>query len=502
MEKSPPLSMVFPWRHKMTPAKVAASIILAAGIFVAGYMANRHPIPVATSASAKQAVRYTCPMHPQYTSDRSGECPICGMRLEQIDTADVAVKADNPVTGAPGIVRINAEKQQLIGVRTDTVKTAPVSDALRVPGRITVDDQRLYRIVASVDGWIRELGPNPAGAFVAKDQVLASYYTQNLITAAQTYAFAVQSNVLAQSGDKTIGLQRGTVALTLQAALDSVRSLGMSERQIQEIDRTGIAPTLIHIYSPIDGFVISRNVSPEQRFDKGTEMYRIADIGHVWVMTDVFEKDRAFLKPGARATVYYQDRRLQAHMSDALPQFDPQSRTLKTRFELDNPGFVLRPDMFVDVELHVEMPAAITVPADSVIDLGRRKTVYVQSDGGRFEPRIIDTGWRLGDRVQVTSGLEAGERIVVSSNFLVDSESRMKLSALSTELTLQKVTAAKDPVCGMEIDPKAADAFKTQYNGRTYYFCAPKCRRDFDENPRKYVHENMAAQDGSGARDH
>jgi len=145
----------------------------------------------------------------------------------------------------------------------------------------------------------------------------------------------------------------------------------MSEYQIHEIERTRIAPSEIRVYSPISGFVIARTVSPEQRFDKGTEMYRIADISHVWVMTDIFEKDREFLRPGALATVHYRGGELPAPMSDALPQFDPQSRTLKTRFELDNPGDLLRPDMFVDVEVHVDTPAAVTVPADAVIDSGR-----------------------------------------------------------------------------------------------------------------------------------
>jgi Cu(I)/Ag(I) efflux system membrane fusion protein len=183
-------------------------------------------------------------------------------------------------------------------------------------------------------------------------------------------------------------------------------------------------------------------------------------------------------------------------MSDALPQFDPESRTLKTRFELDNPGLILRPDMFVDVELHVEMPAAVTVPADAVIDLGSRKTVYVAPAEGMFEPRVVQTGWRLGDRVQIVSGLEPGERIVVSSNFLVDSESRMKLAAFGSASAAQQV---KDPVCGMNVDPAAPGTLKVTRAGTTYYFCSESCKKSFEANPGKYVHE-MAAQDGTGMR--
>ena len=133
-------------------------------------------------------------------------------------------------------------------------------------------------------------------------------------------------------------------------------------------------------------------------------------------MTDIFEKDLEFMKPGMMATIRYGGRELLARMSAVLPQFDPQSRTLKARFELDNPGFILRPDMLVDVEIEVNMPAAITVPADAVIDSGRQTTVYVDRGSGYFEPRAVKTGWRLGGRVQVTEGLEPGERVVISSN--------------------------------------------------------------------------------------
>ena len=226
----------------------------------------------------------------------------------------------------------------------------------------------------------------------------------------------------------------------------------MSDLQIEEIHQTRTASPHVNIYSPVSGFVLARNVSPGQRFDKGTELYRIADISRVWVLTDIFEKDRQFLKPGAEATVLYQGRRLKARMSDALPQFDAQSRTLKTRFELDNPGYVLQPDMFVDVELDVEMPPAITVPADAVFDSGLRKTVFVDRGNGSFEARRVETGWRLGDRVEIVRGLMEGERVVAAANFLLDSESRMR--AVSAGI----FDPETDPVCGMEVDEKKAAA--------------------------------------------
>jgi len=229
--------------------------------------------------------------------------------------------------------------------------------------------------------------------------------------------------------------------------------------------------------------VLTRNISPSQRFDKGTELYRIADISRVWVMTDIFEKDRQFLKPGAEATILYQGRRLTARMSDALPQFDAQSRTLKFRFEFDNPGYVLQPDMFVDVEFEAAVPPAVTVPAEAVLDSGLRKTVFVDRGNGYFEPRRVETGWRAGDRVQILKGLMAGERVVISGNFLLDSESRMK--AVSAGI----FNAETDPVCGMDVDQKRATAAgrKSEYKGTTYYFCSDGCKKDFDKEPGKFA---------------
>ena len=476
--------------------KIIASIGLAVAIFFAGYMANRQRLPAASSA-AKQTLSYTCPMHPQYKSDHPGDCPICGMRLVLADSAHA--KADAAATDMPGMVRISTDKQQLIGVRTDEARKAPVSHDLRVPGRITVDEQRAYRITAAVDGWIRQLGPNPAGSFVKKDQVLASYYAQNLISATRTYFYSLQTNAQVESKDGTIGVQPGG-GLNLQLALDSLRAVGMNDLQIREIERTRLAPTEIRVYSSINGFVIARNVSPEQRFDKGTEMYRIADLSHVWVMTDIFEKDREFLKPGARATVRYQGREFQARMSDALPQFDPQSRTLKTRFELDNPGYILRPDMFVNVEVHVEMPAAVTVPADAVIDSGRQKTVFVERGEGMFETRVVETGWRLADSVEITKGLNPGERVVVAGNFLIDSESRMKLTFVASAPATEKTVLQTDPICCMKVDPKNPHAITVQHGGKTWYFCSEGCKKTFEANPERYAPKKVSAQDDHGER--
>jgi RND family efflux transporter MFP subunit len=355
------------------------------------------------------------------------------MRLEAVYGGD-ADRSAAELSGMPGLVQISAAKQQLIGLRTDAVERAPVSNALRIPGRIAADEARLYRIIAASDGWIRELAGSPAGTSVKKDEVLASYYVRDLVSTQQSYLYSLDINTQYEQAQTTNMLQRNTAGVNLRQAVDALRTLGMADLQIEELRRTHNSASELRIYSPVSGFVLARNLSPGQRFDKGAELYRIADISHVWVMADVFERDGEFLNPGATATVRYRGHDFHARMSGALPQFDPQSRTLKTGFELDNPGFILRPDMFVDVEIQVKMPAAITVSADAVIDSGLRKTVYVDRGGGFFEARRVQTGWRLGDRVEITGGLMPGDQIVVSGNFLIDSESRLKATPANDPL--------------------------------------------------------------------
>ena len=476
-----------------TPARVLIVVVLAAGIFLAGYAARREPPPGASSGSARQAAMYTCPMHPQYTSDHPGDCPMCGMRLVPAATGSSQAHADSAGVDMPGTVVVGAVQQQLIGVRVDEVQRSPSSHALRVPGRIALDDQRLHRIVAAVDGWIVGLEPNTVGRFVKKDQLLASYYTRDLQATERLFLLSIPANepLNTQAKDFSQASIRTAGAANPQFPVDSLRGLGMNDLQIEEIHRTRTASPQVNIYSPVSGFVLARNISPSQRFDKGTELYRIGDISHVWVMSDIFEKDREFLKPGAEATVLYQGRRLRARMSDALPQFDAQSRTLKTRFELDNPGFVLQPDMFVDVELDVQMHPAITVPADALFDSGLRKTVFVDRRNGNFEARRVETGWRLGDRVEIVKGLMAGERIVGSATFLLDSESRMRAAAADI------LDAEIDPVCGMEVDQKKAQAagLTAMHEGHTYFFCADQCKKSFEAEPGRYVdhgHEKPA----------
>ena len=226
----------------------------------------------------------------------------------------------------------------------------------------------------------------------------------------------------------------------------------------------------------------ARNVSPGLFFERGAEFYRIADLSQVWILADVFENEAALFKPGmqVKAELPYRKKTFYAKISQVLPQFDPGTRTLKIRLTADNQGYVLRPDMLVNLEFSMSGPPAIIVPADAVLDSGLKKTVFVDRGNGFFEPRQVETGRSLGDRVEITRGIMPGEKIVIAGNFLLDSESRLQLAATGTTGKINR-----DPVCGMNVneDRAKAEGNIVEYQGRTYFFCSLESRDTFRKDP-------------------
>jgi RND family efflux transporter MFP subunit len=256
-------------------------------------------------------------------------------------------------------------------------------------------------------------------------------------------------------------------------------NLGLAETQLEEIERTGRYETYVEIRSPVTGLVLTRNVSPRQKVERGTELFKIADLSRVWIVANVFDVEAQYIRPGMKAKISLprQNKSFEATVTDVPAVFDAATRTLKVRLEGDNPDYVLRPEMFVDVEFLITFPPAITVPADAVLDSGRRKTVFVAHDNGFFEPRTVVTGWHFGDRVEIVEGLMPQEQIVISGNFLIDSESRMKLAAAGLYGIPEK-----DPICGPEVYPSRARAagLTSTFGGKTYYFYTKDCKDQFD----------------------
>jgi multidrug efflux pump subunit AcrA (membrane-fusion protein)/YHS domain-containing protein len=393
-----------------------------------------------------------------------------------------------------GAVSINPERQRLIGVRVQAVEKNTGSRMIRTTGRVEAEDNRVYRLTAATEGWVQSAQSNPTGLIVKKNELLATFYSREFRNAQQAYLGALASVERAKSGGDPDDPNS-----ILRVNEEQLHALGMGDPQIKELAKKRQTTRDISLVSPADGVVLGCNISPGQRFEKGTEFCRIADLSKVWIMADLFDDQAGMQQPGSKVKVIVRElsKTVYARVAENPPLFDPASRTLKLRLEAENHGLVLRPDMFVDVEFTARTPWVLAVPQEAVLDSGLQKIVYVETSEGVFQPRRVTIGTAYGNFVTVTSGLTEGERVVTSGNFLLDSESRMRSSTLATSSVASDTTkvssgmsiAWRDPVCARSLDPTLADSAGhiEKYHGETFRFCSDNCQKKFREDPARYA---------------
>lgn len=466
---------------------IVGVLFLASGSFLFGAWISHRATKQNTVTAGRKILNYIDPMHPAYTSDKPGIAPDCGMQLVPVyaDGASGTAASYPEATMLPGTVQLEPDIQQLIGVKTAAVEKTGASQSLRLQGRVAPDELRTYVINSTIDGWITGVGNSTTGSIVRKNEVLATFYSSEFLSAGQALLYALTSLDRSQGQTAANQAQRDQIQqfnLSLKQYRDSLRNLGMGDVQIDEMIRTRKYMENVNIVSPGNGLVLVRNISPGQRFERGKELYRIADLSRVWILVDTFGSEVDFLKPGTRVKVALpnRNRTFSGRVAKVPPQFDPASRTLKVRLEVDNPAYVLRPDMFVDVELPMQMSETIFVQNEAVLDSGLKKTVFVEKGKGLFEPREVQTGRSYGNRIEIVSGLKQGELIAVSGTFLLDSESRMRTAAAGISGTPQL-----DPACGMYVDEgKARIAGNVvESGGVTNYFCSDECKQKFLKKP-------------------
>lgn len=456
----------------MKLVRTAGLIILVTLGFVGGYGYGRwYGKPAASGAEkgGRRILYYIDPMHPAYKSDKPGIAPDCGMKLEPVyedggpaalpeserkvlhyrDPQQPDYKSDkpglNPETGnelepvyadagtsmPPGAIHVSSEKQQLIGVRYGVAEAATGSRMVRASGKVVTDERRIAHVHTRVEGWIENVHVEVTGELVEKGQPLLTLYSPEMLATQQEYLLALKSKEVMQASP--LAGARGHSDSLLQAARKRLELWNLGPAQIQQITRTGKPITNITVRSPMRGHVTTRNAFPGQKIMPDTELYTIIDLSRVWIMADIFESEAGLVRPGQPAVIrmpYAGGRMLNARVTFIQPQIEPMTRTLKVRLEAENPGLLLKPDMFVDVEFRFATASAVSVPAEAVLDTGERQTVFVDRGNGYLEPRQVEIGQRLGDRIEIRSGLKPGERIVVSGNFLIDSESQIR-SAVS-----------------------------------------------------------------------
>ena len=500
---------------KMWRFSLAVAVVLA---IAAAYGVGRHSsYSELGSTAGKHVLYYVDPMHPSYRSDKPGIAPDCGMQLEPVFVEDIKNEptSSSLLQLSAGAVSIDGPTQRLLGIRLATVERSKTTRIVRAVGRVVPEDTRVYRLNSGVDGFIRETYQDSRGLLVKKDQKLATYFSPEFLSVASGFLAASERvpGAAGNDGSRTMpfpgALSKQGVS-SLQGYTDRLRNLGMSDVQIRRMAESRQLPESIDVVAPADGFILDRNISPGQHFDHGTEFYRIADLGRVWVVAEVDEQETSYLHPGglARITLKEEGRQLPAHITDSLPQSEAGGETVKLRLEVDNPRFILRPDMLVDVELPIRLPPAVTVPVDALVDSGAHARIYVEHGEGVFEPREVETGWRFGELVEILNGVKPGERVVVAATFLVDSESRLKTASSVTAAWPQDRQASmpehgaaaktvRDPSCGKPVNPvKAAASGNTfAYQGATYYFCSRECKKAFQDDPAGLVNRHQGDDD-------
>lgn len=462
-----------------TPIAIIITIIVVLSFRAGSHYGRKQPLD---DQDRRAVLYYSDPMNPGFRSDKPGIAP-CGMALEPV----YAGAGEGSSLSLPrGAVKIGPERQQLIGVKTAAVEAQPMTYSLRLYGKVVPDETRVYRVNASTDSWIRELSNVTTGSVVRKDQVLAEALAPAYYNAQVTYLIALDNvdRIQQQLGGQLRHQQGDLANNQIRIAVQALQNLGIGDAQVGELADTRQARPYLQVRAPAEGVVLRRNITRNQWFKAAEEFYTIADIRRVWVYADVYENEARHIAPGMAVRVRHAQlgRTFDAKVSEVLPLFDPLSKTLKVRLDVNNPGYELRPDMFVDVEMPITMPPSLNLPADAVIDSGARTIVYVRTGDGVFEPRRVDTGWRLGRRIEITGGVMAGEKVVVSGNFLIDSESRMKTASAGPE-----VRTGKDPVCGMDVDQEDAESAgrTAETSGKTRYFCSKHCMQVFLEEQEK-----------------
>jgi Cu(I)/Ag(I) efflux system membrane fusion protein len=379
------------------------------------------------AASGERKILYwQDPMHPQYRSDKPGKAPDCGMDLVPVYEDGAGPKEDLP----EGAFQISPAKQQLVGVQYGEVKLESLSRTIRAVGRLAYDETRIVRVHSKIEGWLERVHVDFTGKLVERNQPLVDIYSPELVATQEEYLLALKARE--KLGDSQFKEVAAGAASLLGAARRRLELWDITDAQIDDLTRARKPARALTLYSPASGFVLARSAYPRQRVTPETELYAIANLEIIWAIADIYEYEAPLVRLGQPAVMslsYFPGRTFRGKVTYIYPQLDNATRTLKVRAEFSNPDFALKPDMYADVELRIDYGRQLSIPQEAVLDSGTEQTVFVALHEGYFEPRKVRLGGKVGERTIVLDGVRAGERVVTSGNFLVDSESRLKSAA-------------------------------------------------------------------------
>ncbi len=412
-----------------------AGALLGAALLAGGSLFGiaRFQAPDSHAGHEQAAVAYTCPMHPQITSDKPGECPICGMDLvlSQVkSSAQAEPSAGSAAERLPaGLddVMLSPEQRVLANVKTEVVQSRLLGTKVSAPSRITYDETRLSQITAWFDGRIETLYVDATGDRVTKGQPIGTLYSPEAVATMQEYLVAQRAYRQMRDSEYP-DLVEGSKSL-LDASRQRLRLWGITPAQIKELERTRSPKLELAINAPASGLVLKKLVQPGQYVKTGDVLYEIADLSQVWAEADVFEAQMKDVSVGHRATITspsYPGKTFVGRVSFVYPFLNPETRSMKVRVELSNRDGLLKPDMFVTAAFQSPGTRTLAVPASAVLTTGKRQIVYVETTPGRFQPREVSLGGKTMAHYPVISGLSEGERVATSGGFLIDANSQIQ----------------------------------------------------------------------------
>jgi RND family efflux transporter MFP subunit len=344
------------------------------------------------------------------------------------DSSENSTPARPPAQDAPLVpMQISVQRLQSIGVNTGLIERKAVEDEIRTTGNIAIDETRLAYVQVRFSGFVEKVFADATYQYVRKGQPLLTVYSPDLVATEREYLVAKQNQ--AKVANSTVPGVASSAASVLDATMERLKQWGVPDKEIARLQATGQAQQELEVDSPISGYITERNALPSVAVQPEMRLYTIADLSTVWVQAQAFQSDLGRIKIGAPASLTldtFPGRTFNGRVDFVYPQVDADTRTAKVRVSFSNPGLQLKPGMFVNVTLKVPMGEQLVIPATGVLQTGTRELAFVYRSDGFIEPREVQLGSRVGDDFIVLKGLKAGEQIVTSANFLIDSESQLQ----------------------------------------------------------------------------
>jgi Cu(I)/Ag(I) efflux system membrane fusion protein len=357
----------------------------------------------------------------QLQDKQEEEMDMSGMTMEEIK------KEGKTVELAPGTVQILPEKQQLIGVRIEPVGLRELRKTIRTLGIVNYNEKGITTLNTKIGGWIENLFVDYVGKLVTKGQPLLSIYSPELVSTQEEYLLVLKGKK-ELSASSVPEISQGSLSL-LEATRKRLLLWDISGEQIEQLEKSGQIQKTLTLFAPTNGYVIEKTVFNGKYIMPGETLFRIADLSTVWIDAEVYEYEISFIHLGQEAKItlpYYPGEIFSGKAIYIYPYVDEITRTVKVRFELPNIHGRLKPEMYANVDINIDLGEKLAIRDEAVLDTGVRQIAFVDKGNGYFEPRELKLGYRLENYYEVLAGLSKGEKVVTSANFLIDSESKLK----------------------------------------------------------------------------